>query len=330
MRNLNVDLVRRALKTAGEATRQQLAGATGLSVVTVNAALRTLVVNGEAVETAQIPSNGGRPSQVFRFQPAHSHVLVAFSRETNGRDTVCFRVADLAGTVAAQEELSVTPQSLEDFVPVITRLLSEFPSIRALGFALPGYEIDGTVMAMDYPGLVGTRPADFFGALYALPVAVENDVNAAALGFGRKSGSGTDDLGYVYFPEKYPPGAGILINGALVKGRRHFAGEVSRIPLGIDWTRAGLYADFQAACDAVARVAATLTSVVDPEVLVLHGEFLTEGHLGGIRDAVGAYLPGGIGPEIVLSSDFTQDLQDGIIARALALLESHPMAGHGT
>jgi len=49
-------------------------------------------------------------------------------------------------------------------------------------------------------------------------VIFENDVNAASVGYCKRNQNESDTaLIYLYFPQKYPPGGGIYINGNSTK-----------------------------------------------------------------------------------------------------------------
>lgn len=72
------------LRTAGEATRPQLAQASGISLVSINKAVAKLCAGGELQELGAVPSGGGRPVQVYRINKEHSyHILIKTRREGN-------------------------------------------------------------------------------------------------------------------------------------------------------------------------------------------------------------------------------------------------------
>ncbi len=74
----------RILRTAGEATRPQLAQASGISLVSINKAVAKLCAAGELQELGAVPSGGGRPVQVYRINKEHNyHILIKTRREGN-------------------------------------------------------------------------------------------------------------------------------------------------------------------------------------------------------------------------------------------------------
>ena len=74
--------VLRILRERGEATRPQLATATGISLVTINQAVSRLMLGGHLEECGSIPSGGGRPVQLYRFNRRRAyHVLLRIQRD---------------------------------------------------------------------------------------------------------------------------------------------------------------------------------------------------------------------------------------------------------
>ena len=319
----NIALVRRSLKQLVEATRQQLALATGLSTVTVAGALEKLCARGEAREVSLVPSQGGRPSQLYRFNADYAHILVLFTREEGGGDRAYLRALDLYGRTLASEDLALSPPSLPGLEAPLDRMLARDPLIRALGLGLPGVATQGRITDLDYPALVGLSLVDLFRDRYGLPVLFENDVNAAALGYCQaQPRSRGESLAYLYFPQRHPPGAGIIVGGSLHRGGRGWAGEIAHLPLGIDWADPGLYSGPDRASPILARTVAAIAAVLNPDKVVLMGEFLVSRQLGDIEARCADLLPSALVPSLSLSSDFSGDLAAGLSSLTLELLEN--------
>jgi predicted transcriptional regulator len=329
MREVNINLVRKSMKAKKQATKQQIAEATGLSTVTVATIIQLLVEANEIMEVDQVPSNGGRPAHQFRFNENFAHILALYTREQNDQDLLHIRVADLFGECVKTQDVVLEDIRLESFEPWIDACLQVYPSIGAIGFGLPGFEVDGKIIALDYPALVGARLTETYSNRYHLPVIFENDVNAAAVGYcGRNDIRSEAAVIYTYFPRKYPPGAGIYLNGKLYKGISNYTGEISSIPFVIDWHDPSLYDSPEQFCPAIAKIVITMSSLLNPHSVVLHGSFLTPASIETIRQICAAHLPNTSVPNIVLSEDFPSDFQAGMIAETLACLEPHLSLNH--
>lgn len=227
---------------------------------------------------------------------------------------------DLYGQVVSSENNAVDEVTVERIEGLVASAMESYGAIKSIGFGLPGIELGGTIVALDYDDFVGSPIVERFKQRFGIPVVVENDVNAAVLGRAFDQDAPENEV-YMYFPRKYPPGAGIRANGQLIKGRHHFAGEIGWLPLGIKWgpTLVDSFEDF---CRAVAQVALSSISMLDPDSVVLFGEFLTNKHLERIKEHCRSQLPEGIALSICLADDFSGDFQKGLIGLTLQGLEN--------
>ena len=183
-------------------------------------------------------------------------------------------------------------------------------------------ESEGKVVCNDYPALVGSSLSGRYGERYGLPIAVENDVNAAALGYCRREGvSDGAAMAYLYFPKRHPPGMGICVGGELYRGKSGYAGEVGSIPLGIDWGTPSLYMSPAARSRAIGLVIAAFAALLNPGSAILCGEFLEEADIGAIETECARWVPHNALPSIGVSRDFSLDYQNGLIGETLALME---------
>lgn len=322
IKEINALLVRKALKARRQATKQQLAADTGLSSMTVGTVLQSLELNGEALEAELLSSQGGRPARQFRFNENHAQALILFTHEHQGRDILHMRVANLFGECLFARDEPLADIGLGSFEPFIDKAIDEYPAIGAIGLGLPGVEIDGRVVCLDYPSLVGTALSAHYRDRYGLPLVLENDVNAAALGYCRRKGiQGAAATVYLYFPRRYTPGAGLCIGGELYRGKSGYAGEVASMPLGIDWKDPLLYGSKEAWARAIGRLVAAVSALLNPAQVILHGEFLAEADAAAIAAECAQLMPHNALPSIELSPDFSLDFQDGLLEEALALLE---------
>ncbi|MFC5701636.1 ROK family protein [Cohnella faecalis] len=322
IKEVNVNFVRKALKTQGRATKQQLAQATGLSIVTVGTVLRLLLLEGEVLEGEPISSSGGRPARQYEYNAEYALALLLFPHESNGTIKARSTVVNLMGALVFETDEPVETIDMPTLERIIDERIASYPSMRAIGLGLPGAEYDGKMIVSDYEALLGVSVTEHLRTRYGKPVIMENDVNAAVIGYGERTGAGEQStIVYLFFPERYPPGAGILIQGKLYKGRGHYAGEVANIPLGVSWGDASLMNSFDELCEAIAKLTVAVSSVLDPNVVVLHGRLISQEHLCSIADKCGARLPKTAVPAIMLSNDFEADYLNGLIALTLATLE---------
>jgi ROK family len=322
MKEININLVRKILKVKKQATKHQLAEATGLSTVTIATILQKLVEDHVVFEVGLVASMGGRPAQQFRFNENHAHVLILFTHEQDALDMLYLRVVNLFGICLHELDTPLDDINLRSFEPYIDAIIEEYPTIQAIGFGLPGIELEGKILFADYQALIDTAFLAHYYERYHLPVIFENDVNAASVGYCRRNQIESESaIIYLYFPQKYPPGGGIYINGKLYKGNSNYAGEVALLPLDVDWYSPELYTSVEKICEAVTKMIISTSSLLNPHSVILYGKFFTAEHLNIIQQKCALRLPPNSIPIVCLTSDFTLDFQAGMIEETLALLE---------
>ena len=111
----------------------------------------------------------------------------------------------------------------------------ELSELRVVGVGIPGLvePRSGAVSHAVNLGLVGTVDLGaLLGRHLGLPVVVENDVNAAALGASKILGLDGHDLAYLSVGTGLA--AGLVIGGRLRRGSRGAAGEIGHVPVDPD------------------------------------------------------------------------------------------------
>ncbi|MDR3718192.1 MAG: ROK family protein [Bryobacteraceae bacterium] len=146
-------------------------------------------------------------------------------------------LADASGCIVARRRVST--QGVRDAGTVV-RMLCESsesllreaavprPALRALGVGAPGITDAGRGIVIATSYLMGWRDVplrDVLESALGIPVAVENDVNAAAIGEARAGvARGVDDFAFLAIGTGI--GAGIVLNRRLHRGHGWTAGEI--------------------------------------------------------------------------------------------------------
>ncbi|GAB6930386.1 ROK family transcriptional regulator [Paenibacillus sp. JCM 10914] len=327
MKEINLNHVRRVMKRLGVATKPQLAGLTGLSVVTITSLIRELMESGEISEDQVIPSNGGRPALAYRYYYDYSLALVIHMNEKKGQDVLFFTVVNLRDEIRWREEHPLDRFSPDHLYPLIEDIITQFPNIKVIGLGIPGQSVDGEITVSSHHELIGLRLDEEIASRFELPVIVENDVNAAISGYCHRAeeGQNTCVLG-VYFPEKYPPGTGIFLNGEVFRGRRGMAGEIKFLPLNIDWSQP---LDPKRFIATVCPVLQTLNAILAPDKIVIYRENLKVEQLHQAWKAYISQHPMPTLPDIHVSHTLDDDFEMGMRWLTLKQLDPLPNVNSG-
>ncbi|MFI7692800.1 ROK family transcriptional regulator [Nonomuraea sp. NPDC049655] len=314
-------------------TRKDLIEFTGLSRSTVTDRVDRLIAAGYLHESGVGASGGGRPPSVLDVDAARRLILVADLGATHAR----VALTDLAARPMAEERAEMRidrgPEPVltwvrEAFQRLLDRAGRPAGDVCGIGLDLPG-SVDHTrgrvIRSFLMPGWDDHPIREAVGRTYDVPILVENDANAMALGEWWSSWRETDSL--ILVKVSTGIGTGIVLDGRIYRGVEEAAGNIGHVRIretddrvctcGSRGCVASLASGHALAADlgretsrdvvrlvqagdpaAIARVQeagrtlgvvlATAVSLLNPGVLVLAGDMAqTEEHyLTGIREIV--------------------------------------------
>lgn len=142
-------------------------------------------------------------------------------------------LVDPAGSVVASALTATVPgPGVADVAVAVARACEEQGRARAefVGVGVPGVVADGVVLNAVNLGLDELRLGELLEGRFGVPVALANDVKAAALGARHALGADgafPDDLAYVNFGTGVS--AGCLVGGRVLDGHAHAAGEIGHL-----------------------------------------------------------------------------------------------------
>lgn len=243
IRDMNRYSVLRVIESYGPISRAEIARRIGLSSPTVSAVVDYLLSRGLIREIGLGKSAGGRRPTLLTFNPRAGYVLGV---DLGSRNLVV-ALSDLKGDMIGKEMgLPVSPDLGGDISnqlrPVISRLICKTgvdrTKVVGMGIAVPGIADPTTGIVHLAPALGWNRfpLGNSLSAELGIPVYVENDVNAAALG-ERLLGAGRefDDFVFVFIGTGI--GAGIVINRELYRGHGNLAGEIGYLVVDPSWVQ---------------------------------------------------------------------------------------------
>jgi glucokinase len=262
-----------------------------------------------------------------------------------GGTTTAVGVVTCAGDVIADESAptrgGASGDPLDTIVASIRRVTREAEryAIGALGVAVPG-PIDtarGRIgePVNNVPELAGRPLAQELTAQVGLPVFLDNDVNALALG-ELMFGVGRGARSIVVLAAGTGFGAGIVLDGRLVRGAAGFGGELGHAPVRFDGPRCwcggrgclALYASGRGIADAARARAGggdpTMLTAPDVFRAAARGDAVAASVVDEACQAIGAMIGtvvNGLNPEVVVVT--------GGVARSLVPLEARIRAAAG-
>lgn len=235
---LNRALVTQHIKRQGVCSRAELANETGLTQASITKIIAGLIEHDIVKETGFIVGEKGRRSIGIALNAdAYKIIGVKLSRKS-------FSVGlfDIGGN---HYEIHSKPIDIFDMVSntidrikeIIDKFLLENSEVVAIGIAVPGPYLvtEGKIVMMsEVPGWENISLRDAFIKDYDIPVFIEHDANAGALAewwFGphnMKKGV----MVHVLAGEGI--GAGIVVDGHVLRGRNGIAGEIGHMSIDMN------------------------------------------------------------------------------------------------
>lgn len=227
-RRVVLDLVR----SHGQLGRKQLADMTQLTTQAVANIIDELVAEHLLIDLGRRRSGRGQPPIQFAINPGGA-ITIGFEIAVSRLVTT---VLDLGGNIREAKAVNLEGASPETLIP---RLADTVLAIRdhygtrltGVGVVMPGpFEIEGLsgVGPTTLPGWAGVDVAARLEPLIGVPVTVENDANAAAVGetlFG--AGQHLSSFCVIYFGAGL--GLGIIHDDLPLRGAFGNAGEIGHV-----------------------------------------------------------------------------------------------------
>ncbi|ASN24657.1 ROK family transcriptional regulator [Streptomyces pluripotens] len=347
VRSHNTALVLGLLRDAGGEgiSRLELAERTGLTPQAVSKIMGRLREEGLVAEAGRQVSTGGKPRTVLRLVPEAGHAVGVHL----DRDELRVVLVDLDGAVVAERggdldlgaEAEVVLGAVGDAVRVLVRDglgpagreasggglaglggvarsggLAGFGPLLGVGVALPGPldHVRGVLHRVTgFPRWNGFPLRDALAEWLGVPVVVDKDTNAAALGLavtgaaGSGNGSNGNPRGsFAYLHLGSGLGAGLVFDGRVHRGARTGAGEFGHQVIQLDGPlcECGNQGCVEALClGAVARgdaaeaarvlgvAAGNLVGLLDIDVVLLGGRTVAgapEAYVRGVGEVLEA------------------------------------------
>ena len=237
-RRMSQSAVVQAIATYGPISRASVAKLTGLSKQTISEIVGNLEADGWVRTVGQTEGHIGRRAVVYEIAPDAATVASVDLGGTKVRVALC----DLTGCVLAERTEETEQSGGINVIEQVSRMVraastgSEHGELKFVVVGVPGVPDTSTGAIHMAPNISGIDQIDLANELnerLGVEVLVENDVNLAALGeHWMDNRTDADDLVFVSVGTGI--GAGIVVEGKLMRGVSGAAGEIGFLPFGAD------------------------------------------------------------------------------------------------
>ncbi len=248
-------------------------------------------------------------------------VITLFSMRDHTR--LGYRLYDKGNVVAegTVRKQRLDYRDIEDLILAISARELDLATIDAIGLAVPGITYRGVV---SLPGIIGEDfvLGDTLTERFGLPVYVDNNCNAAAVGCYVGQDEYENLLFYRHAFGHVAGGMGTLIDGRLIKGHGHLAGEPKFFErlFAYDTSYEDAYWSAKGIRELALNVSITCCAVVAPDVLYLAVDTIDDER--AFRAELVRALGESNAPEVRVAHDYVERVYLGTLALALQKLHA--------
>lgn len=310
----NANIIKKAMKLKGTATKNDIMKITGLSFATCSNLINEMVKTGEIeVCSEMLPNGTGRPSYAYQLNTEFKVILAIFAEQLDGTKWIRTIISDLYGEVIEERSEKCEVMNYEKIRNLIGKIIEKYSNIGVIGISVQGVvSRDGVVILCDTSELEGENLAQKLERDFSVCAVCENDMNVIAYGVSQWEELSED--GSVAAIAKYkglPSGSGLVLEGRILHGSTNFAGEVSFIPKEENCSD----------IDNLVKEMISIISVINPGIIAIVGDISLKENLSVIKEKIGKVIPAVHCPEIIYLDEPFAYARKGLMELALKKME---------
>jgi len=318
MKKVNSGLIKQVIKEKGSATNAEIVEDTGISTTTVRTLLSQLILDQEIVNLGLGESSGGRRAERYALNLNNNLSLSFYIKDKS----INYALSDALGDIIENKSIKFEKKEYQEALTVFIDEMVVKYTIKVIGIGVSGVVDRGKYFSgkqlNDWKKI---NASEYIEEKYNIPVVLENDLNAMALGFSLNYIKEIENLNikslnvvYINFTEE-GVGAGIIANGQLIRGENNFAGELGFMPISKRGHLEYLLSnnpDNKEYIEIVSQVITILNCIINPAFIVIGGSTLRTNLVDQIKEACNTYAANNIISKIMLSEDGAKDYLRGI------------------
>lgn len=301
------------------ATRNEIASMTGLSVATSGNILKEMLSRNEVSEYRLEEPNGGRPAHRYEYNKDYIQVACVGIFYEASIKSIWYTVVNSFGETIREESSACETVTYDIVSDVIKSILAQYPSVRSIVVSIPGKSWQESIYICDIEELEGVPLERDLKADYDVRISVEPEIDLITLGYS-KSHPELEEKTVVtlLYPKDMYPGAGILIDGKLLRGDHHMAGETSFISGGKPREQAlSDLSKIEVLEKSILVTSTAIISIVNPSHIALTGKALPPDIKDRIYEKCRTVIPPVSMPEFEYRPDNFPYYKTGAITMAL-------------
>ena len=333
VKQLNSEKIRKEIQLSPKCTKSLVSRKTSLSVATCNNIINDMLKSGELLTVDREDALMGRPATRFEYNAEYHHVL-GVAVHSGEKDYQEYAVGNALGKPIDSGTLADREVTADEIISLCREMTKKDKKIDTISVGIPGVATDGIVDLCDVKSLDGIPLEKMISdACGGIETVVQNDMDFISYGVYDNVGSRDRNLAVLMFPAEGDSyvGAGIVLNGKVLRGATHFSGELSYVAeaFGIDRKEMlKIRQDRDRFLEYVGKIAVVIISTIDPAEIILMGNGLKDSEIGVIRETAEKIVTAEHMPKIMTESNINAVYVNGLLRTGLNRLDfpiSEPM-----
>lgn len=238
VKKMNKALILEQIIANAPVSRAKLSEITGLNKSTVSSQVSSLLQRDIIFETGRGQSSGGRRPVMLKFNRKAGYAIGA----DIGTNYIIVVLTDLEGEIIEQYEreldetdIPATEQALIELIGLATlKMPDSHYGLTGIGVCVPGLvDNDRNIVFTPNKPIHLLQVKSLLEKAYNVPVFVENEANAGAIGEREYGDSGHLEHA-IFVSINAGIGLGILMNGKLFRGVQGFSGEAGHMSIDMN------------------------------------------------------------------------------------------------
>jgi len=328
----NVYFVKEALLRHCSATKQTISQETGLSITTCGSILNELTASGEVLLVdEECGKSIGRPAKSYCINANYKliccfHIISATAEQPT--PFYHFHIKNLKGETIFEDHIPAIEFTFEETLENLKNIIAKYPAIAIIAFGISGYFADDRWHASwEFKHFNGRDISLELTNALGLKVIMENDVNAICYGIYKDQYADSDisTLVTIRYVGGGRIGSGIVHNGCILTGFKHFAGEIGWLPLPYIMRH---IQDGELTSDQFIENAGVVlqcfTAILNPELCVVVGDAVTQEMADAALSHCYESISHQVLPKVIVQNDYEQFYTSGLFHIALDIILDAP------
>lgn len=216
----------------------------------------------------------GKISIDFKKTRIRKSVLCISIFKDRQRIHILYRVYNQFQNKTLENEIIKLNITIHDICDIIHYVIAVYKELDIIGISTPGFITKKGMLVSTYlSGLDNCYIYDFLHKQFCQDIYVYNDVNSAAAGY-YASQDQYENIAFIFQPVNHYPGAGIVVNGQLIKGHRNLAGEIQYSSRHLMKEYFSDNKTHQEILNILMNDILTIVSVVDSDIILIYSELI--------------------------------------------------------